>query len=239
MRFPEPLVRARLLRRYKRFLGDVVLDGGDIAVIHCPNPGAMLGLAAADAEVWLLRARSRTATLPYGWELTRVGEHLVGINTARPNALAAEAILEGRIPELAGYDGMRREMRYGRNSRIDLLLTDPDRPPCYVEVKNVHLKRGPLAEFPDCVTARGAKHLEELGDMVEAGARAVMLYIVQRADCVGLEIARDIDPAYGRALDRARARGVEVLCYACTISLDGIAVAHRLPAFATTPMQRA
>jgi sugar fermentation stimulation protein A len=229
MRFPNPLLPARLIRRYKRFLADVALADGTETTVHCANPGAMLGLAEAGAEIWLSRAGNAARKLPHSWELVRVGNHLVGINTSHPNRLVAEAIAGGRIPELSGYAGLRREVRYGRSSRIDILLESPDRPPCYVEVKNVHLKRGTAAEFPDCVTARGAKHLEEMADMVAAGARAVMVYLVQRGDCDCFRIAGDLDPAYARGLASARGRGVEAICYACDVSTEAIEVAAPLP----------
>lgn len=223
MRFPDPLIRGRLLRRYKRFLADIELEGGEVVTAHCANPGAMLGLAEPGCEVWLSPARNPARKLRYSWELTGDNGGLVGINTGWPNQVVAEAIAGGEVAELAGYPLLRREVRYGRNSRIDLLLEDPARPACYVEVKNVHLSRtAGLAEFPDSVTARGAKHLEELGDAVEAGARAAMFYLVQRGDCHTLGIAADIDPAYHKALLRARARGVEVLCYCCRMSAAGI-----------------
>jgi sugar fermentation stimulation protein A len=161
--------------------------------------------------------------------LIRVGPELVGINAVRANGLAVEAISAGRVPALAGYASLRREVRYGRASRIDILLEGDSRPPCYVEVKNVHLKRGDDAEFPDSVTIRGAKHLDELSAVAARGGRAVMLYVVQRADCGRFAVAADIDPAYAAALVRARAAGVETLCYACTVSVQAIEVARPLP----------
>ena len=229
MRFPDPLLEGRLVRRYKRFLADVELAGGEVVVAHCANPGSMLGLQEAGAEVWLSRARNPKRKLRYTWELLRVEGRLVGINTHHPNAIVAEAVAAGAVPELAGYPGLRREVRYGRNSRIDLLLEAEGRPICYVEVKNVHLRRDGPAEFPDSVTARGAKHLVELGDMVAAGHRAVMFYLVQREDCERFRIAADIDPAYAAALEKARALGVEAICYCCSISPQSIELDRPLP----------
>ena len=230
MRFPSPLVRATLLRRYKRFLADVRLEDGTALTAHCPNSGSMMGLSAPGSEVWLSPARSPGRKLPYTLELVRAGG-LVGVNTGWPNPLAEEAIRAGRIPELTGYETIRREVPYGKNSRIDLLLEGGGKPPCLVEVKNVHLRRGDgtLAEFPDCVTVRGAKHLVELQGMVANGRRAVMLYIVQREDCDRFRLAADIDPAYTRAFAVARAGGVEALCYSCKVGPEAIELAGPLP----------
>lgn len=238
MKFPTTLIRGRLIRRYKRFLSDIEItdESGAETVItaHCPNPGAMLGLAAPDSEVWLSHANNPKRKLQYTWELTRVGEHLVGINTGLPNALVGEALAADTISELNGYDLVRREVRYGENSRIDFLLEADGRPPCYVEIKNVHLKRDStpdtgLAEFPDSVTARGAKHLRELANVAATGDRAVMLYIVQRGDCDRFTLAGDIDPAYAAAFADARQQGVEAICYACEVARDSIVVTNALP----------
>lgn len=232
MLFPEPLVPGRLIRRYKRFLADVRLDDGREVTAHCPNPGAMTGLAAADQKVWLAPATAPGRKLAWSWELTEVaGGHLVGINASRPNGLVAEALAEERIPELAGYESIRREVKYGTRSRVDLLLTGGGRPDCYVEIKNVHLKRHPdgPAEFPDSVTARGARHLGELAEMVRTGHRAVLFYVVQRPDCASVALARDIDPTYGAAFDRARDAGIDVLCYDCQLETAGIRIARPRP----------
>ena len=229
MQLPAPLIPARLIRRYKRFLADVRLEeaggagGGQEITVLCPNPGRMIGLDMPNSRIWLSLSDNPKRKYAHTWELSALPGGLVGINTNLPNAIAEEAIAAGRVPELAGYASLRREVRYGRNSRIDILLEDEGRPPCYVEIKNCHLMREPgLAEFPDAVTARGLKHLEELGDAVEAGARAVMLYVVQREDCTRFAPAGDIDPAYAAGLERAKARGVEMLSYACKLSIREI-----------------
>src|SRR5215813_5275456 len=231
MRFPVPLFPATLVRRYKRFLADVVLPSGETVTVHCANPGSMIGLDATGARVWLSKSANPNRKLAHSWELIEVdlggGAELVGINTVHPNALAAEAIAAGAVAELAGYASVRREVKYGKNSRVDFLLEAPARPPCYVEIKNVHLMRQPgLAEFPDAVTKRGAKHLVELGAMAAAGARAVMLFLIQIGSARRFKLARDIDPAYGAAFDAARAMGVEAIAYRCGISCEGIEVAE-------------
>ena len=225
MQFPDPLIHGTLLRRYKRFLADILLDDGQEITAHCANPGAMLGLTKEGSEVWLSPSRNPKRKLKYSWELMHADGGLVGINTAHPNGLVEEAISAHKIDALAGYDSIRREVKYGQNSRVDLLLGDENRPDCYVEVKNVHLMRRPgLAEFPDSVTKRGAKHLVELGDMVKVGNRAVMFYLVQRTDCDRFTIAADIDPTYAKELERAMAQGVEAICYDCSIDNRGIEV---------------
>jgi sugar fermentation stimulation protein A len=193
----------------------------------------MIGLAAPGARVWLSRSDNPKRKLGHSWELVEVdlgsGAELVGINTTNPNALATEAIAAGLIPELAGYRSVRREVKYGTNSRVDFLLEEPGRPPCFLEIKNVHLmrQRG-LAEFPDAATKRGAKHLVELAHMAAAGARAVMLFLVQIASAERFALARDIDPAYGAQFDLARAQGVEALARRCRLTRDGIEVAEAI-----------
>jgi sugar fermentation stimulation protein A len=234
MRFPTPLIPATLVRRYKRFLADVVLASGEELTAHVANPGAMIGLAAPGSKVWLSKSDNPKRKLAYSWELVAVdfgaGAELVGINTAHPNALVAEALAADLIPELKGYTSVRREVTYGKNSRVDFLLEAPARPPCYVEIKNVHLMRQTgLAEFPDSVTARGAKHLDELAAMVAVGHRAVMLYVIQIGSAARFALARDIDPAYGKAFDRARTAGVEAFAYRCALTADAIAVSGSVP----------
>lgn len=226
MLFPTPLERGTLIRRYKRFLADVALDDGGETTVHVPNSGSMLTLNAPGLPVWLSRSPDPKRKLPLTLEMVELPTGLVGVNTMRPNRLAEAAIRDGVIPELTGYDLIRREVRYDADSRVDLLLEHPGRAPAYVEVKNVTLSREPgLAEFPDCVTARGAKHLGALERVVQAGGRAVMLFIAQRGDCDRFQTADDLDPAYGAALKRAEAGGVEVLVRACDLSPLGIRVA--------------
>jgi sugar fermentation stimulation protein A len=223
MQFDPPLIPGTLIRRYKRFLADVEI-GGRTEVVHCANPGSMLGLAAPGSPVWLSLSANPTRKLRHTWELVAVGGALVGINTGHANRLAEDAIRAGRIGPLAGYAALRREVAYGEGSRVDFLLEGPDRPACYVEVKSVTLKRGNLAEFPDSVTARGARHLRELSAMARSGARAAMLFVAQRGDCRRLEIAADIDPTYAAELGRARQAGVEVMAYACRVSPAGVEI---------------
>ena len=234
MRFPTPLIPATLLRRYKRFLADVVLASGEEITVHVANPGAMTGLNAAGARVWLSKSPNPKRKLAYSWELVEAdlggSLELVGVNTAHPNVIVAEAIAASAIPELAGYASVRREVKYGRNSRVDFLLEHPGRPLCYVEVKNVHLMRQPgRAEFPDSVTVRGAKHLGELSEMATAGKRAVMLFLIKIGSASRFTLAADIDPVYAKAFALARAAGVEAMAYRCAISSDSIAVVGPVP----------
>lgn len=234
MRFSMPLIPATLIRRYKRFLADVTLADGRETTVHVANPGSMLGLTDPGSRVFLSRSDNPNRKLPLSWELVEVdfgrGTELVGVNTGHPNRVVEEAIAAGKVPGLSGYGRHRREVRYGKESRVDFLLEDDGRPPCFVEVKNVHMMRKPgRAEFPDAVTARGARHLEELAAMVREGARAVMVYLVQIGSAEGVAFARDIDPAYGAAFDRAREAGVEAVALTCRISTEGIEADRPVP----------
>jgi sugar fermentation stimulation protein A len=234
MRFPAPLIPATLIRRYKRFLADVVLDSGETLTVHVANPGAMTGLSTPGARIFVSKSDNARRKLSHSWELVEAdlgsGPELVGVNTSFPNALVLEAITAKRIPELDGYGVVRREVRYGRNCRIDFLLEDAHRPPCYVEVKNVHLMRqSRLAEFPDAVTARGAKHVSELVATAARGARAVMLFVIQIGSAERFTVARDIDPRYAQALDRARQSGVEALAWRCQVTAEAISVTRPVP----------
>lgn len=230
MIFASPLVTGTLVQRYKRFLADIVLDDGKAITSSVPNTGSMLGLTDPGIKVWLSRSDDLKRKYPHTLQMVEVSGHIVGINTGLPNRIAEEAIIAGLIPSLAGYAALKREQRYGANSRIDILLTDPNRPTAYVEVKNVHFSRTPgLAEFPDSPTARGAKHLDELGNMVETGHRGVMLYVIQRGDCDQLRICGDLDPVYAAAFERAMRRGVEAYAVKCHITPAGIAAVSTMP----------
>ena len=223
MKFSSPLIPGRLVRRYKRFLADIELASGETVTAHCANPGAMLGLNMPGLKVWVEPNDDSKKKLNYGWRLVEFTGHWAGIDTAIPNKVVGEALRDRRIPALAAYAQVRPEVRYGTNSRIDFLLTGDGLPDAYIEVKNVHLMRQPgLAEFPDSVTKRGAKHLNEMSAMVAAGHRAVMLYCVQRTDCERLTLAADFDPEYVAAFGRAREAGVEAVAWACAISTEEI-----------------
>ena len=230
MDFPKPLARGRLVQRYKRFLADIVLEDGSEITAHCPNPGAMLGLNMPGLPVWVSRSDDPKRKLAHTLEIVEVDGGLVGINTMHPNRLVAEALAADAIPELTGYATHRREVNYGKASRIDFLLEHPERAPCWLEIKNVHLRRsGTLAEFPDCVAARSLKHLGELEAMVAEGHRAVMLFVVQRTDCDAFTACRDLDPAFAQGLDSAAMKGVEVLVRSCEVSAQAVRIGPAMP----------
>lgn len=237
MRFPSPLLKGRLVKRYKRFLADIALDDDREITAHCANPGSMIGVAQEGARVWVSEHHGTKRKLPYSWEIVEIGKTLIPVNTSNPNKIAAEAIEAGAIPELAGYADMRREVKYGEASRVDLLLEGGRRrKPCYVEIKNVHLSReAGLAEFPDSVTKRGAKHLVELGSVAAQGARAVMLFVVQRSDCRAFRPAADLDPAYAKTLTEAVNAGVETLCYDCEVTTSEVVLRKALEIQLETP----
>lgn len=236
MQFDAPLIPATLLRRYKRFLADCQLADGREITAHVANPGSMLGMKEPGTKVWLEPNEDPKRKLKFAWRLI---EHpsgdFTGVDTGIPNKMLKAALMAGKVPGLDGFDLLRPEVKYGENSRIDFLLTGQGRRDAWVEVKSVTLSRQPgLAEFPDSVTARGTKHLQELTKVAIGGQRAVMLYLVQRTDCTEMTLAADIDTAYAQAFDVAVANGVEMLCFDCTISPDGIELGRALP-FKTTP----
>ena len=197
---------------------------------HCANPGAMTGLAQAGTVVWLEPNDDPKRKLRYSWKLADIGGALVGIDTALPNKVVGEALRAQAVPALAGYKTVRAEVKYGENSRVDFLLTGGGLPDCYVEVKSANLcRKAGLVEFPDTVTKRGAKHMDELAAMVAQGHRAVVLYLVQRTDCTAFAVADDIDPTYAAAFKNARASGVEALCHRATLTLTGANFGEALP----------
>jgi sugar fermentation stimulation protein A len=229
MRFEPPLTPARLLRRYKRFLADIVFEDGTEATVHVPNPGAMLGVSDPGARVWLSRAKPGRKL---DWTLVAVetAAGWAGVDTTLPNRLVREALELGAIAELAGYASLRAEVRFGAASRVDFLLEAPGRPACWLEVKNCHMARSPgLAEFPDCTAARSARHMGELAARVGAGERAAALVVVQRTDCAAFAPAADIDPAFAAAYRAAGQAGVELLAYACVMGPDEIRLDRAIP----------
>lgn len=229
--FSPPLVSGRLLRRYKRFFADVRLDDGREVTAHCMNTGTMLGCLEPESRVWLTPHDDPKRKLQWTWRIASDGGVLVGVDTQLPNAFVAAAVRAGAIAELTGYSALRREVRYGERSRVDILLSDnpADPRPCYVEVKNVTLAARGVALFPDAVTARGLTHLAELAKVVEAGARAVMVYVVQRGDAERFAPASHIDPAYAEGLRHALARGVEAIALRCHVRPTDIALDRALP----------
>ncbi|WND02527.1 DNA/RNA nuclease SfsA [Temperatibacter marinus] len=238
MQFTAPLRSGKLVKRYKRFLADIELECGEIITAHCANSGSMLGLKEEGSLVWVSPNTNPKAKLDWRWELVDREGSLVGINTARPNAIVEEAILQNKIAELAGYDSLKREVKYGENSRIDILLSnEKSASHCYVEVKSVTLKAETEAEaeerrvalFPDSVTSRGKKHLLELEAMVKEGHRSVMVFLVQREDVDYFSTADTIDPAYGQTLREVLDAGVEALCYQCAVTTKEIKVVRKLP----------
>ncbi|MCJ2055434.1 DNA/RNA nuclease SfsA [Methylobacterium sp. J-048] len=232
MLFAAPLTPGRLVQRYKRFLADIETDDG-LVTVHCPNPGAMLGLNLPGRPVLLSRSSNPARKLPLTWELVEAdlpgGPQWVGINTMRPNALVAEAFRAGLIADLAGHDLFKPEVRYAQASRVDFLASGAATGPCHVEVKNCHLMRqAGLAEFPDCVAARSARHMRDLAQVVAEGGRALVIIVVQM-HAEAFDVARDIDPAFDRAFREARAAGVAVRAYRCTVSPAGVALTHEIP----------
>lgn len=224
MRFQTPLVPGMLIRRYKRFLADVTLEGGQEVTAHCANPGSMMGLAEPGTRVWLEPNDDPKKKLKFGWRLVEHGNgHFTGVDTAVPNRMLRAALEARAVPGLDTFDALRAEVPYGAKSRIDFLLTRTGHPDTYIEVKSVTLsRRTGLAEFPDSVTARGTKHLNDLAEMARQGHRAVMLYLAQRTDCTRMTFAADIDPAYAAAWNSATDVGVASMPFGCKITPEDI-----------------
>lgn len=228
MQLVQPVVEGRLLRRYKRFFAEVESDDGQIVVAHCPNTGSLLGCLEAGSRVWLRDSGDPRRKLRFTFQAVRVGPTWVNVDTSLPNAVVAEAVARGVVNELAGYTAVRREVPYGRSSRIDLLLTaEPDRR-CYVEIKNTTYAVGDVAMFPDAATERGVKHLYELGRMVRAGHRAVQFFFVSRSDVRSFRPAYEIDARYGLALRDAARAGVEILVWSARVERASLALERPL-----------
>ena len=227
MQFSSVLIKATLAKRYKRFFADAILNNGTTVTAHCPNTGSMKGLSEPGSTIWLSTSNNPKRKLKYTWELyqTESSGNLVGVNASRANTIVHEAIQLGIIPDLAGYGSVRREVLYGKQSRIDFLLEDQTIGKCFVEVKNVHFspKTG-LAKFPDSITIRGKKHLNELSNVKKTGARALTIYVIQREDCDRFSLACDIDPDYCEAFHTAKKAGVEFICYSCKVMVDSISL---------------
>jgi sugar fermentation stimulation protein A len=228
MQFP-PLIHGKLIKRYKRFLADIILDNGEEITAHVPNSGAMTSCIKDNCDVWVSFHDNPKRKLKYTLELTKPQDHLVCTNTGVANKIGVEAIESGVISELQGYKSLKTEQKYGKNSRIDILLEN-EHEKCFVEIKSVSLKLDDTLAFPDAVTTRGAKHLQELSDMVEEGHRAVMLYIVQRTEQLPFRLAHEVDTKYIEAFQEAQKKGVEVLIYQSDISLENIQIKNKIDA---------
>lgn len=229
MIFSVPLIEGKLLKRYKRFLADITLKDGSVVTAHCPNSGSMIGYKAEGLRVWLSESGNPKRKLRYTWELVEdaSGEKVM-VHAARANALVKEAIEKGAVAELRGYGTVRSEVRYGtQKSRIDLLLEKPGEQ-CYIEVKSVTLKEGDLLMFPDAVTTRGQKHLQELMEVRARGGRAVLFFAVLREGGSRFEAASHIDPEYARLLEEAKAAGVEVLLYRARFDGSAVVLQERM-----------
>ena len=233
MQFSSTLIQGTLIKRYKRFLADVQLTDGSIVIAHCPNTGAMTGCAEPGWKVWLSPSNNPKRKLLYTWEVVITDQrHWIGINTHKANALVKEAIQDNRISELAGYQYLRAEVKFGEeNSRIDFLLTDPKNADCYVEVKSVTLLDNNAGYFPDAKTLRGQKHLRELRYIAGQGKRAVLFFCVQHSGIQSVQVAKHIDPDYAKELKQAMLSGVQILCYDCKINSEKIYINQPLPFF--------
>ena len=227
MKWPK-LIQGTLIRRYQRFKAEVRLRNNHMVTALCPNTGSMIACSEPGRPVYLSRQNAPHRKLKYTWEIIKMPTSLVGINTGVPNKLVKESILAGKIPELTGYDRVRSEVPYGRNSRIDLLL-EKDRQQCFVEIKNCTLVENGVACFPDAVTTRGQKHLKELQQQVRQGHRSVMFYLVQRMDAGLFRPADHIDTEYGRGLRQAIKTGVEILVYDVRIDFTHIGINKPVP----------
>ncbi len=224
-----PTLEGKFLRRYKRFFADIELANGDVVTAHCPNTGSLAGCLVEGARAILRDSQDDERKLRYVWQSIEIDGTLVNVDTSLPNRATYEAVVAGEIDELTGYAEVRREVKYGKASRIDLLLTKSTGELCYVEVKNTTYAVERVAMFPDAPTERGLKHLGELSRMVKQGHRAVQFYFVSRSDCTSFRPAAHVDPDYAKALRKSVKSGVEVLAYSVRVARDRLALAKRLP----------
>ncbi|MBS2210794.1 DNA/RNA nuclease SfsA [Carboxylicivirga mesophila] len=227
MIFETPLVHGTLIRRYKRFLSDIKLDDGTTVIAHCTNSGSMKTCIEEGAEVYLSPAKDPKRKTRFTWEMIKINDQWVGVNTSHPNLIAFEAIKNGTIDKLSGYTHVQREVKTG-DSRIDIMAQN-DHETCFIEVKNVTMKDGKYARFPDAVTTRGKKHLDELIKLKKEGLRAVMLYIIQRSDVEIFAPAHEIDPDYAYTLKHANNAGVEIIPIRVKVSPNEINIEKELP----------
>lgn len=228
VKWPE-LITGTLEKRYKRFLADVRLENGDLVTAHCSNSGSMKECSEPNSTVFLSRANNPKRKLKFTWELIKMPDSLVGVNTGVPNKFVKNAILEGQIAEITGYDSIKPEVKTSDGSRLDLMLKKNEHETCYIEIKNCSLVKNGLASFPDAVTTRGQKHLGELVRLKKLGHRAINFYLIQRMDADRFSPAASIDPEYAKKLKSAVKNGVEILVYDTIIDLKGIKVGRRLP----------
>ena len=237
MQFQTPLIPARLIKRYKRFLADVQLSDGSVVIAHCANPGSMMGLIEPDTKVWIEPNDDPRKKLKYAWRLIeRDDGTMIGIDTAAANRIVKEALEQGQIP--IPFDHFQPEVKYGDGSRVDFLLTGVDGTKTFLEVKSVTLSRqASVAEFPDSVTARGTKHLSALADQITQGDRAILLYLIQRTDCTSCCVAGDIDPTYAAAMADATKKGLEVLCFDTHITPERLSLGTAVPYISPAPIK--
>ncbi|WP_394707247.1 DNA/RNA nuclease SfsA [uncultured Desulfobacter sp.] len=215
-----PLIKGKLLKRYKRFLADIELENGEVVTAHCPNSGSMKGCARPGAEAWISQSTNPKRKLKYTWELTRIDGTVIGINTLVPNRLVKASVENDLIPELSGYSRVTSEVKTSEHTRLDLMLEDDNKKPCFVEIKNCTLVENGVASFPDAVTTRGQKHIQELVALAAGGHRAVLFFLVQRTDADTFTPAADIDPEYAEKLMQARLKGVEIIVRDVVFNLD-------------------
>ena len=227
MKFDSELIHGTLIKRYKRFLADIKLDDGSVVIAHCPNSGSMKSCLESGAEVYLALVNDQKRRTKFTWEMIRINGKWIGINTLHPNRLVYDAITEGKIEHLKGFTNVQREVKFG-DSRFDV-YAENESEKCFIEVKNVTLKEGNYALFPDAVTTRGQKHLRTLVEVKKAGMRAIMFYVIQRSDVDIFAPAKEIDPDYANELKVAVENGVEVFVVWAKVTPTGIELMEKLP----------